>query len=100
MIAELKSGPLAHLPSGRFHANAAWLGFAVMVFNISGAAAVAAGTLTARMATMLAAMIAMPARLASRARRTFMHLPTAWPWQQAWARLWATATWPPSLTTH
>jgi hypothetical protein len=25
VIAELKNGPLAHLPSGRFAANAAWL---------------------------------------------------------------------------
>lgn len=28
-IAELKTGPLGHLPSGRFHANAAWLGVRV-----------------------------------------------------------------------
>ena len=95
VIAELKNGPLAHLPSGRFHANAAWLGFAVMAFNISRAAAVAAAMPGARMATILATVIAVPARLASRARRTVMHLPTDWPWQHAWARLWAQATGPP-----
>lgn len=100
VIAELKNGPLAHLPSGRFHANAAWLGFAVMAFNISRAAAVAADTPAARMATVLATMIAVPARLASRARRKIVHLPTAWPWRRAWARLWATATGPPGLATH
>lgn len=99
VIAELKNGPLAHLPLGRFHANAAWLGFATMAFNVSRAAAIAAGTPTARMATVLATTIAVPARLASRARRTIMHLPTNWPWRHAWARLWATATGPPSPAT-
>ncbi|MCT1591751.1 transposase [Kocuria palustris] len=99
VIAELKNGLLAHLPLGRFHANAAWLGFATMAFNVSRAAAIAAGTPTARMATVLATTIAVPARLASRARRTIMHLPTNWPWRHAWARLWATATGPPSPAT-
>lgn len=99
VIAELKHGPLTHLPSGRFHANAAWLGFAIMAFNVSHAAAISAGTPAARMATVLTTTIAVPARLASRARRTIMHLPTNWPWRHAWARLWATATGPPRLAT-
>ena len=79
VIAELKNGPLAHLPSGRFHANAAWPGFAVTAFNISRAAAVAADTPAARMATVLATIVAVPARLASRARRKTVQLPTSWP---------------------
>ena len=42
VIAELKNGPLAHLPSGRFTANAAWLACAAIAFNLTRAA----GTLT------------------------------------------------------
>jgi hypothetical protein len=34
-IAELKDGPLAHAPSGKFTANAAWLALAVTAFNLS-----------------------------------------------------------------
>ncbi len=33
-IAELKSAGLAHLPSGNFMANAAWLALAVMTHNL------------------------------------------------------------------
>lgn len=32
VIAELKNGPLAHLPSGQFAANAAWLACATIAF--------------------------------------------------------------------
>ena len=37
--ADLKDSALAHLPSGRFNANAAWLVAAVMAFNLTRAAA-------------------------------------------------------------
>lgn len=99
VIAELKNGPLAHLPSGRFAANAAWLACAVIAFNLSRAAARAAGMAGARMATMLATIIATPARLASTARRLVMHLPARWPWQEARTNLWDTATGPPAPAT-
>jgi hypothetical protein len=39
VIAELKNGPLAHLPSGRFTANAAWLVCAAIAHNLTRAAA-------------------------------------------------------------
>ncbi len=35
VIAELKDGPLAHLPSGTFTANAAWLVLAAIAFNLT-----------------------------------------------------------------
>ena len=38
VIADLKNGPLAHLPSGRFAANAAWLTLAAMAHNLTRAA--------------------------------------------------------------
>lgn len=99
VIAELKDGPLAHLPSGRFSANAAWMGFAVLAFNLSRAAAHAAGMGTARMRTVLDRLIRVPARLASHARQLTAHLPRKWPWQREWTRLWNTATDPPHTAT-
>jgi ATP dependent DNA ligase domain len=41
--ADLKNSALAHLPSGVFTANAAWLVLAVMAFNLTRAAATLAG---------------------------------------------------------
>ena len=41
--ADLKNSALAHLPSGVFTANAAWLVLAVMAFNLTRAAATIAG---------------------------------------------------------
>ena len=42
-IAELKSAGLAHLPSGKFMANAAWLALAVMAHNLARAVGRLAG---------------------------------------------------------
>lgn len=100
VIAELKNGPLAHLPSGRFTANAAWLQFAVIAHNLSRAAATAAGLGRARMNTLLRVIVATPARLATTGRRLVMHLPADWPWAIAWTRLWDTATSPPRTVTN
>ena len=38
VIADLKSGPLAHLPSAKFMANSAWLVLTVIAFNLLRAA--------------------------------------------------------------
>lgn len=99
VIAELKGGPLAHLPSGKFGANQAWLGLAVLVFNLSRATAHAAGMPTARIPTIRETLISLPGRIARRARRLVLHLPEAWPWEHQWTRLWNTATSPPPATT-
>jgi hypothetical protein len=83
VIAELKNGPLAHLPSGKFAANAAWLACAAIAFNLTRAAAVLAGTSHARTrtATVRAQLITTPARLAHSAHQQLLHLPTDWPWE-------------------
>ena len=94
VIAELKSGPLAHAPSGSFTANGAWLTLGCIAFNIlraAGAAASARHT-KARWATLRTHLVAIPARVASTARRLVLHLPTDWPWAADWEDLWATAT--------
>lgn len=87
--ADLKNSALAHLPSGRFAANSAWLVCAVMAFNLTRAAATLAGgpLAKARTATIRAALITVPARIASSARRLRLHLPRRWPWETAWNTL-------------
>jgi len=51
VIADLKHGPLAHLPSGHFWANSAWLVCAAMAFNLTRAAGALDGALHARATT-------------------------------------------------
>ena len=99
VIAELKDGPLAHLPSGKYAANAAWVSLAVIAFNIARAAAIAAGLAKARWATLRRKLINVPARIATTGRRLFLHLPTHWPWANAWSSLHTVATSPPQPAT-
>src|SRR3954471_9875374 len=81
--ADLKAGPLAHLPSGSFAANSAWLVLAAIALNLPRAAGALASTLhgKATTATIRAQLIAVPARLARSARRLRLHLPRDWPWR-------------------
>jgi hypothetical protein len=87
--ADLKDSALAHLPSGRFAANAAWLVLAVMAFNLTRAAATLAGPrlARARTATIRRTLVTVPARIASSARRLRLHLPRDWPWESEWNTL-------------
>lgn len=95
--AGLKHSALAHLPSGKFTANAAWLVLAVIAFNLTRAAATISGAVLAKAttATIRRKLIAIPARVASSGRRLRMHLPNAWPWETAWSTLFAHTTAPP-----
>jgi hypothetical protein len=97
VIADLKNGPLAHLPSGHFWANSAWLVCAAIAFNLTRAAGALASTVHARATTgtIRAQLITIPGRLARSARRLTLHLPTTWPWQKAWERLAGAAKSPP-----
>lgn len=99
--ADLKHAALAHLPSGKFTANAAWLVLAVMAFNLTRAAATITGPGLARAttATIRRKLIAVPARVASSARKVTLHLPAAWPWETAWSDLFNLACGPPSPAT-
>ena len=83
VIAELKNGPLAHLPSGRFTANAAWLVCAAIAHNLTRAAGALAGGRhrRSRTGTIRAHLIAAPARLAHSAHRQVLHLPRDWPYE-------------------
>lgn len=98
VFADLIDGPLAHLPSGRFAANAAWLTCAAMAHNLTRAAGVLTGTTLgkARAATIRRQIITVPARIAHRARKVVLHLPEHWPWQTAWQRLFTATHAPPA----
>ena len=95
--ADLRAGPLAHLPSGSFAANAAWLTCAAIAFNLTRAAGALASAFHAKAttATIRAQLITVPARLARSARRVRMHLPRHWPWEHAWTQLFHATLGPP-----
>jgi hypothetical protein len=99
--ADLKNSALAHLPSGVFTANAAWLVLAVIAFNLTRiAGALAAPDLAkATTATLRRKLIQLPCRVATSARRVTIHLPKEWPWQTAWTRLITQAADPPRTAT-
>ena len=99
--ADLKHAALAHLPSGKFTANAAWLVLAAMAFNLTRATATITGPGLAKAttATIRRTLIAVPARIATSARRVTLHLPTHWPWENAWTELFARVCGPPPAPT-
>jgi Transposase DDE domain group 1 len=98
VIADLKAGPLAHLPSGSFAANSAWLVLAAIAFNLTRAAGALASSFHAKAttATIRTQLIAVPVRLARSARRLRLHLPRDWPWRTAWTELFTAACGPPT----
>src|SRR3954469_1695654 len=79
--ADLKAGALAHLPSGKFAANSAWLVLAAIAFNLTRAAGALASAFHARATTgtIRAQLIAVPMRIARSARRLHLHPPSAGP---------------------
>ena len=99
--ADLKNSALAHLPSGKFAANSAWLVCAVIAFNLTRAAAtLAGGRLTkVSMGTIRRTLITVPARVASSARRLTLHLPQHWPWEPQRTALFTRSCRPPPATT-
>jgi hypothetical protein len=90
VFADLIDGPLAHMPSGRFGANSAWILCAAIAHNLLRAAGVLAGGThaVARGATLRRKIVNVAARLARPQRRPVLHLPSHWPWSHHWLALW------------
>jgi hypothetical protein len=90
VFADLIDGPLAHIPSGRFGANSAWVLCAAISHNLLRAAGVLAGDrhTRARGSTLRRRIVNVPGRLARPQRRPILHLPTHWPWSKQWLALW------------
>jgi hypothetical protein len=95
IFADLNDSALAHFPSGRFAANAAWLTLAALTHNLLRAAGTLASSFhaKARTATLRRQVIAVAARTARSAHKTVLHLPEHWPWQHSFTGLF-TATHP------
>jgi hypothetical protein len=97
VFADLIDGPLAHLPSGHFSANATWAICTAISHNLLRAA----GSLTSRLharargTTLRRQLINIPARLAEPQGHPVLHLPAHWPWATAWTTLHTAATRPP-----
>ena len=99
LLADLNDGPLAHLPSGKFNANAAWLAIAAIAHNLTRAAGALARRphATARAATIRRDLIAVAARAARHGRsRLTLHLPEGWHRGREWLNLFEAACGPPA----
>jgi hypothetical protein len=97
--ADLTSGPVAHLPSGHFPANAAWLALAAICHNLTRAAGCLAGAFfaKARGATIRGQLISVAARIARHGRgHITVHLPEGWHRETAWMNLFEAACGPPA----
>jgi DDE family transposase len=81
-IRDLKDQALAHFPSGRFFANAAWTVIATLAHNllrwIQTIGLPASSTRTA--ATLRRRLLWLPGRLVRSGRRTRLRMPARWPW--------------------
>jgi len=99
VFADLINGPLAHLPSGSFAANGAWLSLAGIAHNLTRAAgALAGGAMsTARSATIRRRIVNVAAKIVRHARTLTLRLPARWPWQREWRQLFANTHAPPQL---
>ncbi len=99
VFADITSGPLAHLPSGVFAANAAWLSIAAMAHNLVRAAGALASLpfAKARAATIRRDLIAVAARTARHGRgHITLHLPEGWHREHEWLNLLYVVCGPPA----
>jgi hypothetical protein len=99
VFADCNDGPLAHLPSGSFPANAAWLACAAISHNLLRAAGALASLAyaTARGATVRRDLINVAARTARRGHgHLTLHLPEGWHREHEWMNLFEAACGPPA----
>lgn len=80
-IRDLKEGAgLDHIPSGHYHANAAWLACAVLAHNLGVWVTTIAGAVPVTNRTRRTRLISLPAVIANRSGRMLLRLPSKWPW--------------------
>jgi Transposase DDE domain group 1 len=98
VFADWTDGPLAHLPSGIFPANAAWLACAAIAHNLLRAAGSLASLAygKARGATIRRDLIDVAARTARHGRgHITLHLPEGWHHEHEWMTLFTATCGPP-----
>ncbi len=84
-IRDLKAGPLAHLPSGSFNANSAWLQCAVLAHNLIRWTTTLGNNVTDQLIvakTWRHRLLAIPGRLVNHSGTPTLRLPARWPWAQ------------------
>jgi hypothetical protein len=99
VFADWTDGPLAHLPSGYFPANAAWLALAAISCNLLRAAGALASLAyaKARGAAVRRDLIDVAARTARHGRgHITLHLPEGWYREHEWMNLFEAACGPPA----
>jgi hypothetical protein len=99
VLADWTDGPLAHLPSGSFPANAAWLALAAISHNLLRAAGALASLACARArtATLRRDLIDVAARITRHGRgQITVHLPAGWHREQEWMNLFDATCGPPA----
>lgn len=80
-IRDIKEGAgLEHIPSGHYHANAAWLACSVLAHNLGIWVDLLAGHPPMTHRTRRARLISLAAVIVNRSGRALMRLPARWPW--------------------
>jgi hypothetical protein len=84
-IRDLKDQALAHFPSGRFLANAAWTVIAALAHNLLRWTTLIGlpDTIIPTARTLRRRLLTVPGRITRTARTVTLRLPARWPWQPA-----------------
>lgn len=87
-IRDLKDKALAHFPSGRFNANAAWTVIGCIAHNLlRWTTLIGLPNSTVRTSrTVRRRLLSLPGRLTTSGRQWTLHLPSRWPWQHDFIR--------------
>ena len=82
-IRDLKDQALAHFPSGRFLANAAWTVIAALAHNLLRWTTLIGlpDTTIATARTLRRRLLTIPGRITHTSRRVTLRMPARWPWQ-------------------
>ena len=88
VIRDLKDQALAHFPSGRFNANAAWTVIACLAHDLLRWSELLGQSeqRPSRARTIRRRLLALPGRLTRTARRWTLHLPARWPWRESFTQ--------------
>ncbi|HEX4862557.1 MAG TPA: IS1380 family transposase [Acidimicrobiales bacterium] len=90
-IRDLKDQALAHFPSGKFYANAAWTVIAAIAHNLTRwTQTIAIGGTMRTARTLRRRLLSIPGRLVRTARKLTLRMPARWPWADTFLTALAT----------
>lgn len=82
VIRDLKHGmALNHMPSGNYHANAAWLQLNILAHNLARWTSQLISPTPITTKTLRHQYLNCPGRITTNSRKQTLHLPTNWPWK-------------------